>query len=703
MSFWKRLFGVVEGPPVHRPLLATLQPTLPDQDKRDDIKASASVCSEATAIFVWKADVMPTSYGRVAQDALSSAFRIALRPNLAEVLSLEARAGDVLGPNPIGESLRSFLMRANAETANVDAEIRASIRTGKAVDYIPYVLVVNAGSDRIQLAHQELLGKQVVGYLGVISINPPISLSRVERQLSLPIANLQISSGRAELSGPELIQLLAQAEKESDKAKTVALCDQILANNPDCSDGHNLRGWALKELNRIDEAESAYRRAIEIDPKHAAALWNLSYIVGSERRDYRSAVLLIDRAIALKPPFLPRAISERARYASLADEADQLRKRGGPDNTTMDTASTANPATTTTVAAEITIHDAAKSGDFERVKALLKDNPELVFSKDRDDETPLHCAAEGGHKNVADLLLSSKAEINAKNKYGNTPLHRAAWKGHKDVVEFLLANKTDVNARDNSGLTPLHAAAAEGRKDVAELLLAGRADFNAETNRGDTPLHAAASGGHREVAELLLANGADNETKNNKGESPGDWALADGRLDVAELLLQYSEYPTDTRLHDAARDGNLGIVKALLKDKPNLVFIKDQHNGATPLHKAANKDVAELLLAQGANVNARGRLGETPLHLAAGSGYTDVAEFLLASKAQVNAMDDNICYTALHWAARSGHPDLAELLLANGADVNAKGRYVGKTPLQVAEEMGQKAVAELLRQYGGHE
>jgi len=76
MSFWKRLVGVVEGPSVHRPILATPQLTFPDQDKRDDIKASAGVCSEATAIFLWKADVMPTSYGRVAQDALSSAFRI---------------------------------------------------------------------------------------------------------------------------------------------------------------------------------------------------------------------------------------------------------------------------------------------------------------------------------------------------------------------------------------------------------------------------------------------------------------------------------------------------------------------------------------------------------------------------------------------------------------------------------------------------
>ena len=39
------------------------------------------------------------------------------------------------------------------------------------------------------------------------------------------------------------------------------------------------------------------------------------------------------------------------------------------------------------------IHDAAAAGDLERVKALLKDNPDLVFSKDSGGQTPLHGAA----------------------------------------------------------------------------------------------------------------------------------------------------------------------------------------------------------------------------------------------------------------------------------------------------------------------
>jgi ankyrin repeat protein len=75
---------------------------------------------------------------------------------------------------------------------------------------------------------------------------------------------------------------------------------------------------------------------------------------------------------------------------------------------------------------------------LEKVKALLKDNPDLVFSKD--------------------------------NKYGGTPLHLAAATGHKDVAKLLLANKADVNAKDNRDATPLHLATSAGYKDVAELL-----------------------------------------------------------------------------------------------------------------------------------------------------------------------------------------------------------------------------------------
>src|SRR5580658_9202893 len=95
-------------------------------------------------------------------------------------------------------------------------------------------------------------------------------------------------------------------------------------------------------------------------------------------------------------------------------------------------------------------------------------------------------------------------------------------------------------------------------------------------------------------------------------------------------------------IHDAARDGDLARVKALLIQSPDLASSTDD-NGATPLHWAAMKghtEVVKLLLTYHSPVNARDvHEGRTPLHYAAANGYKDVAIVLLASKADVTLGD----------------------------------------------------------------
>ena len=115
------------------------------------------------------------------------------------------------------------------------------------------------------------------------------------------------------------------------------------------------------------------------------------------------------------------------------------------------------------------IHDAAKNGDLEKVRALLKANPDLANSKDDTGETPLHFATGKGSKEIVELLLTNKADVNVKDKAGETPLHYAAY-GGKEVAEILLAHKADVNAKDDTGNTPLQLATMMDRKDVADLL-----------------------------------------------------------------------------------------------------------------------------------------------------------------------------------------------------------------------------------------
>jgi len=175
---------------------------------------------------------------------------------------------------------------------------------------------------------------------------------------------------------------------------------------------------------------------------------------------------------------------------------------------------------------------------------------------------------------------------------------------------------------------------------------------------------------------------------------------------IAANVPNVSGVPANTKIHDAAKTGDLAMVKALLKDFPDLVFSQDKEFGAMPLFVAAgsgHKAVAELLLANKADVNAREKYGLTALHEAVSNGHRDMAELLLAKGADANAKDKK-AQTPLHWVARNhnGSKDMAELLLTHGAEVNAKDKF-GYTPFHWAAAMGNTDVVNLLQRNGGHE
>lgn len=96
--------------------------------------------------------------------------------------------------------------------------------------------------------------------------------------------------------------------------------------------------------------------------------------------------------------------------------------------------------------------------------------------------------------------------------------------------------------------------------------------------------------------------------------------------------------------------------------------------------------------------NVRSLFYITPLHLAARTGQKTVAELLLADGADVNAADESD-ETPLHLAAASGHLDMVLLLISHGANVNALDED-DATPLDGASGLGMKA---WLLIFGGRE
>ena len=131
-----------------------------------------------------------------------------------------------------------------------------------------------------------------------------------------------------------------------------------------------------------------------------------------------------------------------------------------------------------------------------------------------------------------------------------------------------------------------------------------------------------------------------------------------------------------TSTHQAVFDGNIGAIKQHLNAGLD-VEAKDDKFVGTFLHWASaggQKEIVELLIAKGADVNATDGDGDTALHLAGSS---------------------------------TARIEIAELLISQGADVNAMnmsppGRRIGgMTPLDMAILGNRSEIAALLRKHGG--
>ena len=113
--------------------------------------------------------------------------------------------------------------------------------------------------------------------------------------------------------------------------------------------------------------------------------------------------------------------------------------------------------------------------------------------------------------------------------------------------------------------------------------------------------------------------------------------------------------------------------------------------------------LVEVLISKGVDVKARDTAGSTPLHDAAAAGHREVAELLIAKGADINAKTTNEDVTTpLHSAAFAGHKEMVELLIARGADANIRD-YRGRTALDLAEQQRHTEIAEMLRKHGAKE
>jgi uncharacterized protein len=179
-------------------------------------------------------------------------------------------------------------------------------------------------------------------------------------------------------------------------------------------------------------------------------------------------------------------------------------------------------------------------------------------------------------------------------------------------------------------------------------------------------------------------------------------------------------------LYEAVRTGNTEHVRAMVAADPSLTVFaaaisgdetamealltgnrslasQISSDGWTPLHLAAHfakTGVVRLLLNRGAQANAvsENALRNTPLHAAAAGRAMEAANLLIINGANVNAKQHG-GWTPLHAAALSGAVDFARLLIDNGADVNVRAENQQR-PIDLALTKGHQAIVDLLESNG---
>jgi len=119
--------------------------------------------------------------------------------------------------------------------------------------------------------------------------------------------------------------------------------------------------------------------------------------------------------------------------------------------------------------ASVSVHDAARQGDLQKLQAFLQDGKD-VNAKDFKGVTPLGYAVGHDQLSIVKVLIDAKANINDVDSAGNSAVHFAAGYGKVKILEHLLARGAAVSKVNQMGLTPL-AAAQQNKQQQAVAIL----------------------------------------------------------------------------------------------------------------------------------------------------------------------------------------------------------------------------------------
>ena len=379
------------------------------------------------------------------------------------------------------------------------------------------------------------------------------------------------------------------------------------------------------------------------------------------------------------------------------------------------------------------LHLAVQAENTNCVKTLLASascDPNVVNSK---GDTPLHIACRQGSVEIIDLLLSSK-RLNIENAEGQIQLHVAnveanakcdphsidkdatllqlAFEGqYFNIVQFLLEKGTSPHhpnreqiIEDAAKLTSgnlFFDVCSWGNITIAENLFnsdwyrSGRGSI--KNKNGDTLFYVCVTENQPAMLQLLIDHNILCVLDGNQ-ETPLQIAYRLRNYVCVSILEDYSTggigTSGNTLLHDATRNGNISLMKALLSSKS---YNPDECNpqGETPLHmacKVRNLECVKVLSSdKRCNVNKQNKTGDTALHIAIHEEQMSIIMYLNqeahCNPAITNADGNTPLHTACNkgaWKAQSSMLTTVRLLLSTGRVDPECVNNDGRTPIELA-------------------
>jgi ankyrin repeat protein len=279
---------------------------------------------------------------------------------------------------------------------------------------------------------------------------------------------------------------------------------------------------------------------------------------------------------------------------------------------------------------------------------------------------------------------------------------QSAEKGDLKAIQLFLNAGIDCNVQSASGLTALMAASKNGRIDVVNKLLDQKVNVDAQSKQGVTALMLAAENNQVEIVRLLLKKNADPNIEDQTGWTALMKAVYQGNTDCVGALAARSRQEVNRGLLIAALTGRKEIAKILLDNGAEVDSRAD--DGRTPLMLAASKgdnDLVSFLLKAGADPTLADKSGATASSLAMAKGYKEVADHLRQAPAPPGAgPSPQNAVAASSSAAPTGTMSDQDLLLQPGGEKSvvpdARGTTDGINSTKAPGDADQKKPASVI-------